>query len=268
MGWDDVGLDDILHSFTQTQYTMQAASASAPGLKAPSSLAVGAAIPTTKQGVFSQTDAPQPGLEETGRDKPSSAAATAPAGKAAGQSAAAAAAVAKPEKPAVERLSLEGLDEAVANGLRALCQVSVQPCINLLMLWLDMRACKLNSVTKARVILDSPNCTVLAAVMELLLMACGYHGTLVTDTPQVIRKNFTKAARTSHSELSSLTLAVVTGFSFASPHDSLMLLLMAQHTEGTFHRDLDCYACLHNIQCMHLIFYNSPQPSAIAKFKE
>lgn len=141
MGWDDIGLDDKLHSLTQTQYTMQAASASAPGLKAPSSLAVGAAITTTKQAVFSQTDAQPPGPGETGTDKAPSAAATPPAGKSAAQSAAAAAAaVAKPEKPAVERLSLEGLDEAVANGLRALCQVSDQPCTNLLMLGLDLIA--------------------------------------------------------------------------------------------------------------------------------
>lgn len=101
-------------------YAVQAASASAPGLKAPSSLAVGAAIPTTKQAVFSQADAARPAPTEAGRDKVPSAAA-APAGKA---SQPAAAAVAKPDKPAVERRSLEGLDEAVANGLRALCQVS------------------------------------------------------------------------------------------------------------------------------------------------
>lgn len=94
-------------------------------------------------------------------------------------------------------------------------------------------------------------------------MACGYHGTLVTGTPQAIRKNFMKAAaRTVHSELSSLTLALVTEFSFASPHSSLMLLLMAEHMEGTLHCDLDCYACLHDMQYMHLLSHDSPQPSA------
>ena len=109
----------------QAQYTVQAASASAPGLEAPSSLAVGAGIPTTKQAVFSQADAAQPAPTEAGRDKaPSSAAA--PASKA--SQPAAAAAMAKPDKPAVERRSLEGLDEAVASGLRALCQVGHHSC--------------------------------------------------------------------------------------------------------------------------------------------
>lgn len=99
---------------------VQAASSSAQGLKAPSSLAVGAAIPTTKQAVLSQTDAPcaapaeaqQPGKDKAGPTP------TATAGKP-GQTDPAAAA-----NPAVERRPLEGLDEAVANGLRALCQVS------------------------------------------------------------------------------------------------------------------------------------------------
>ena len=114
----------------KAQNVVQAASASASGLKAPSSLAVGAAMPTTKQAVFSQADAARPALTEADRDKaPSSSAA--PAGKASQPAAAAAApaaAVAKPDKPAVERRSLEGLDEAVANGLQALCQVSHLSC--------------------------------------------------------------------------------------------------------------------------------------------
>ena len=104
---------------------MQAASASAPGLKAPSSLAVGAAIPTTKQAVFSQAGAARPTPTEAGRDNVPSSAAV-PAGKA--SQPAAAAAVATPDKPAVERRSLEGLDDTVANGLRALCQVSHHSC--------------------------------------------------------------------------------------------------------------------------------------------
>ena len=99
---------------------VQAASASAPDLKAPSSLAVGAAMPTTKQTMLSQADAARPAPTEADSNKASSAAA-APAGKV-GQPAAAA--VAKLDKPAVERRCLEGLDEDVANGLRALCQVS------------------------------------------------------------------------------------------------------------------------------------------------
>lgn len=99
---------------------MQAASSSVEGLKAPSSLAVGAAIPTTKQAVFSQTDAKHPAPAEAGRDKAPSTP-TAAAGKPAQT---AGPAVAKPSKPTVERRSLEGLDEAVADGLRALCQVS------------------------------------------------------------------------------------------------------------------------------------------------
>ena len=96
---------------------MQAASSLVEDLKAPSSLAVGAAIPTTKQTVFSQTDAKHPAPAEAGRDKAASTP-TAAAGKPP-QTAGPAVA-----KPAVERRSLEGLDEAVADGLRALCQVS------------------------------------------------------------------------------------------------------------------------------------------------
>ena len=114
---------------TKAQYAVQAASAAAPGLKAPSSLAVGAAIPTTKQAVFSQADAAQPAPTEAGGNKaPSSAAA--PTGKASQPAAAAAAAMAKSDKPAVERRSLEGLDKAVANGLRALCQVTHKPLLH------------------------------------------------------------------------------------------------------------------------------------------
>ena len=100
---------------------VQAASASTQGLRAPSSLAVGAAIPTTKQAVSSQIDASRaaPAEAQAGKDK----APPATAGK--GSQPAAPAASAKRSKPAVERRPLEGLDESVANGLRALCQVSV-----------------------------------------------------------------------------------------------------------------------------------------------
>ena len=100
---------------------VQAASSSTQGLRAPSSLAVGAAIPTTKQAVPSQIDAfrAAPAEAQAGKDKGPPAT----AGK--GNQATAPAASAKPSKPAVERRPLEGLDEAVANGLRALCQVSV-----------------------------------------------------------------------------------------------------------------------------------------------
>lgn len=100
---------------------LQAASASADGLKAPSSLAVGAAVPSTKQAVFSQADAQSPPSSKAGRhESPSAPAAAAAAG--AGKPAPRAA-VPKPAKPAVERKYLDGLDEAVAVGVQALCQV-------------------------------------------------------------------------------------------------------------------------------------------------
>lgn len=83
-------------------------------------------MPTTKQAILSQADAARPALTEADSNKASSAAA-APPGKA-GQPAAAA--VANLDKPAVERRSFEGLDEDVANGLRALCQVSHHPFVS------------------------------------------------------------------------------------------------------------------------------------------
>ena len=101
---------------------MQAASASTPGLKAPSSLAVGAAIPSTKQAVFSQIDTHSSQSPKASRDE--SSAGTAAAGQASvTKPAVTKPAVTKPAKPVVARRSLDGLDAAVADGVKTLCQV-------------------------------------------------------------------------------------------------------------------------------------------------
>lgn len=102
---------------------MQAASASAPGsgLRAPSSLAVGAAVPSTKDTILARSVTQQPGSSQPTKAQsaqtPAAAAAAAagktPRGGGGG----------KPEQPEVPQRSLEGFDEAVVKSVKALCQV-------------------------------------------------------------------------------------------------------------------------------------------------
>ena len=85
------------------------------GLKAPSTLSVGAAVAPTKDTVLAQP----PGLT-SGRGQ---------SGAASEAAAAAAAAPAQansdlPVKPVVQKRSLEGLDDTVVKSIKALCQVT------------------------------------------------------------------------------------------------------------------------------------------------
>ena len=98
---------------------MQAASAAAqPGLRAPSSLAVGAAVSNTKDTILSQTAAQQPGSSQSA--KAQSTATPAAAAAAAAGKAPRGGGVSQPEVP---QRSLEGFDEAVVKSVKALCQV-------------------------------------------------------------------------------------------------------------------------------------------------
>jgi hypothetical protein len=105
---------------------MQAASASArSSLKAPSSLAVGAAVPSTKDSVLAQSGSSQQPDSSHPPKAPSSstppAAATAAASKSSKTTA-----VSQPRESEVPKRSLKGFDEAVAQSVTVLCQVSCQ----------------------------------------------------------------------------------------------------------------------------------------------
>ena len=78
------------------------------GLKAPSSLSTGAAVPSTKEAMLAQPSDSSPGQ-----------------GQPAAAPAAAAATAGKPARPAVAKRSMEGLDEAAVRSIKALCQVSM-----------------------------------------------------------------------------------------------------------------------------------------------
>ena len=105
---------------------MQTTSASArSGLRAPSSLAVGAAVPSTKDSVLAQSgssqqhDSSQPSKAPSSSTPP--AAATAAASKSSKTSA-----VSQPRESEVPKRSLKGFDEAVAQSVTAICEVRCQ----------------------------------------------------------------------------------------------------------------------------------------------
>lgn len=103
-----------------TAQAIQAASLSAPlSLRAPSSLVVGAAVPSTKDAVFFSQ---QPDSAAPDSKAQSSTAAPAAAVAAAGKTAKGSG-VSQPAKPATPQRSLDGLDEAVIKSVKALCQV-------------------------------------------------------------------------------------------------------------------------------------------------
>lgn len=103
-------------------HAIQAASVSVrSGLKAPSSLAVGAAVPSTKDAILAQSgssqqpDSSQPPKAASSPTPP--AAAVAAASKSSKTSA-----VSKPRESEVPKRSLKGFDEAVAQSVTALCE--------------------------------------------------------------------------------------------------------------------------------------------------
>ena len=103
---------------------MQAASASAQSsLKAPSSLAVGAAMPSTKDSILAQSGSSQHPDSSYPPKAPSSSTPPAAATAAASKSSKATA-VSQPRESEVPKRSLKGFEEAVAQSVTALCQVS------------------------------------------------------------------------------------------------------------------------------------------------
>lgn len=105
---------------------MQAASVSVrSGLKAPSSLAVGAAVPSTKHAILAQSGSSQQPDSSQPPKAPSSstppAAATAAASKSSKTTA-----VSQPRESEVPKRSLKSFEEAVAKSVTGLCEVSCQ----------------------------------------------------------------------------------------------------------------------------------------------
>ena len=110
---------------------MQAASASVQsGLKAPSSLAVGAAVPSTKDSMLAQSGSShQPDSSQRPKAPSSSmppAAATAAASKSSKTTA-----ISQPMESEVPKRSLKGFEEAVAQSVTALCEVRCQLCFSM-----------------------------------------------------------------------------------------------------------------------------------------
>ncbi|KAA6429327.1 MAG: Ubiquitin carboxyl-terminal hydrolase 24 [Trebouxia sp. A1-2] len=98
-------------------HAIQAASiAVRSGLKAPSSLAVGAAVPSTKDSILAQSGSSQQPDSSPSSTPP--AAATAAASKSSKTTA-----INQPSESEVPKRSLKGFDEAVAQSVTALCQV-------------------------------------------------------------------------------------------------------------------------------------------------
>ncbi len=105
---------------------MQAASASAQSsLKAPSSLAVGAAMPSTKDSILAQSGSSQHPDSSYPPKAPSSSTPPAAATAAASKSSKATA-VSQPRESEMPKRSLKGFEEAVVQSVTALCQVSCQ----------------------------------------------------------------------------------------------------------------------------------------------
>ena len=106
---------------------VQAASgAVASDLRAPSSLAVGAAVPSTKDAILDQSSAAKPSAVAQAAMAKASSAPTASDG-AQSQDRTVTQPARRPLPPPSR--SLEGLDEAVVKSIKALCQVSMFPCL-------------------------------------------------------------------------------------------------------------------------------------------
>ena len=107
---------------------MQAASVTVrSGLKAPSSLAVGAAVPSTKDSILAQSGSSQQPDPSQPPKAPSSSTPPAAATAAASKSSQAPA-VSQPRESEVPKRSLRGFDEAVAQSVTNLCEVRFRFC--------------------------------------------------------------------------------------------------------------------------------------------
>jgi len=106
---------------------MQAASVSVrSGLKAPSSLAVGAAVPSTKHAILAQSGSSQQPDSSQPPKAPSSSTPPAAALAAAANKSSKTPAVSQPRESEVPKRSLKSFEEAVAKSVTGLCEVSCQ----------------------------------------------------------------------------------------------------------------------------------------------